>query len=728
MTRTRLVCLALVVMAAWPRATATAPSAAAPLPVSSLWLVPATPAGASDFATAVKAIADGAPYVAVPLLQKHVGDPVLGGHALLYLGRAELAAKSVADAQATAETLLQRNPDGILRENALLLAADIAMAADQPGRAVRHLQDLLALKPQAAEHVWLALGQAAEKAHDRALATEAFRHVYFSFPLAPESDDAAKALTALTGTPVAPTADTFTLSLNRAQQLYGAHKYADAKSAFTALRALAIGADGAMVDLRVAEIDVNLKKFQAGFAALEPFLDNAKYSAEARYWRLVALRGLKKDDDFIAGVHAFVADAPASAWADDALNDLASDFIVQNDDAKAAEVFAEYYERFPHGANAERAAWKAGWWAYKTGRYAETIRMFDDAATKMPHADTRPAWLYWSARAHARLDEQAAAIAGYRRTIEVYCHTYYGREAARELAALAATHVGGAPVAHVLAPLSPGAPPANAAFIAALLSAGLYDDAIAEVREIERKSSATPILDATLAYAYQGKSDLRAGYQLMKRAYPQYLTAGGDQLPIEIQKVIYPVAYWDVIYKDATAQKLDPYLMAALINTESTFQADAKSGANAWGLMQIVPGTGREYAAKLGIRPFSPSRLNDPAVNARIGMAYFADLVKQFGTVHAALASYNAGENRAARWIAERPGIARDEFIDDIPFPETQGYVKRIISLAEDYRRVYPGAAVVASAAAKTTGAAPKPPAATIGRGGGSGPTPGAGG
>jgi soluble lytic murein transglycosylase len=130
--------------------------------------------------------------------------------------------------------------------------------------------------------------------------------------------------------------------------------------------------------------------------------------------------------------------------------------------------------------------------------------------------------------------------------------------------------------------------------------------------------------------------------------------------------------------------------MAALIAQESTFEPGVRSGANAWGLMQIVPATGRRYAQALGIKPFSTERLTEPTVNIRIGMAYFSDLTKQFGALPPALASYNAGENRAARWIAERPGIERDEFIDDIPFPETQGYVKRILSTAEDYRRLYP--------------------------------------
>jgi soluble lytic murein transglycosylase len=72
-------------------------------------------------------------------------------------------------------------------------------------------------------------------------------------------------------------------------------------------------------------------------------------------------------------------------------------------------------------------------------------------------------------------------------------------------------------------------------------------------------------------------------------------------------------------------------------------------------------------------------------------MKLFKDLTDRFGGTHYALASYNAGDSRVVQWLAERPGLPQDEFIDDIPFPETQNYVKRILGIAEDYRRLYGG-------------------------------------
>ena len=101
--------------------------------------------------------------------------------------------------------------------------------------------------------------------------------------------------------------------------------------------------------------------------------------------------------------------------------------------------------------------------------------------------------------------------------------------------------------------------------------------------------------------------------------------------------------------------------------------------------------------------------LTNPETNVRLGTKYFATLVRQFGGVHFALASYNAGASRVERWKAERGDLPRDEFIDDIPFPETQNYVKRIIGTAEDYRRIYGGLS-----RASSDGSSPAPASGTV--------------
>lgn len=192
-----------------------------------------------------------------------------------------------------------------------------------------------------------------------------------------------------------------------------------------------------------------------------------------------------------------------------------------------------------------------------------------------------------------------------------------------------------------------------------------------------------------MAWVYHERGELRRAITVMRRAYPQFLTAGGDTLPAPILQIIFPLTYWDAIKKNAAIYELDPYVVAALIAQESTFDPRAHSVANAYGLMQILPSTGRRLATALGIRRFNTSMLLNGETNIRLGTLYFKRLVTQFGGAYYALASYNAGENRVVRWKAERPGMDEDEFIDDIPFPETQNYVKRILGTAEDYRRLY---------------------------------------
>src|SRR5687767_8308576 len=124
--------------------------------------------------------------------------------------------------------------------------------------------------------------------------------------------------------------------------------------------------------------------------------------------------------------------------------------------------------------------------------------------------------------------------------------------------------------------------------------------------------------------------------------------------------------------------------------------------------MQVMPATGRQLARRLGIRNFTTSRLTDPELNIKLGTVYFSQLVSQFGGTYYALARYNAGENRVARWKRERPGLEEDEFIDHIAFPERQNYVKRMLGTAEDYRMLYGSRA--AAPRRPPTAAASKPP------------------
>src|SRR4029077_4046986 len=158
----------------------------------------------------------------------------------------------------------------------------------------------------------------------------------------------------------------------------------------------------------------------------------------------------------------------------------------------------------------------------------------------------------------------------------------------------------------------------------------------------------SPVLQATVAWVNRQKSFsekgtaqfnlARGAINLMKRAYPQYLAAGGAQLPRDLLTIIYPLSYWDLIRKYSAQNDLDPYLVASLMSQESTFVADIRSSANAYGLTQLLPVTARQYARKLKMK-YSSRLLTDPDANIRIGAAFFADTIRRFGALHLALAS-----------------------------------------------------------------------------------------
>jgi TolA-binding protein len=166
---------------------------------------------------------------------------------------------------------------------------------------------------------------------------------------------------------------------------------------------------------------------------LKQHLESASSGPEARYYYLGAVRGLGDRVSFVSLARELVKDHPDSPWAAEALDDLASYYIVDDQDDKADEVFRELLDRFPRHRYSERAAWKVGWFAYRNRKFAETARVFESAAVAFPRADYRPAWIYWSGRARDRVGDTPGAVARYRLAVIDYGNSYYGRLASRLL-------------------------------------------------------------------------------------------------------------------------------------------------------------------------------------------------------------------------------------------------------------------------------------------------------
>jgi soluble lytic murein transglycosylase len=654
---------------------------------------------------------------ALPLVRKPLANTPLADYGTYYTGLTELRLSRLDDARSVFQALAARAPLGYLGDAARLRLAEIAELRGDLGAASATYSELSRSKGLAPEDLLLKIARTSQAAGDLDAAAAAWTRVYYEFPLSDEATLAQAQLDTLKlWRPLEGDGPRFKLELGRAERLFSAHRYAQARSALEPLQAIATGDTAELVALRLAECDFYLKRFAAAREALEPWTRKASRRAEAQFFYLSAMRELGQHAEFVRLSRELVEAWPQESWAEETLNNLATHYILVSDIPSADAVFLEVLQRFPSSRHAQRAGWKVGWAAYRQGRFDDGIRQFETSAARFPRSDYRPSWIYWAARAHDQLGNTSTANARYAIVVADYQNSYYGRLAQQVLTerrVAPQTVVPAAAATSATDDTSTSELPPTASIIRALIAHEMYDDAVNELQYAQRAWGDSPAIQATLGLIYSRNGDLRRGINAMKRAYPQYIASGGEELAVDMLKVLFPVAYWDLIKRHSKAHGLDPYLIAALMAQESTFDPAIRSHANAVGLMQVLPSTGSRYARRIGLRRFRPAMLTMPDINIRLGTAIFSDMVARFdGGTHLALASYNAGEGAVVRWAAEKPGIARDEFIDDIPYPETQNYVKKIVGTAEDYRRLYGElGATGLSKGAKSADAPPQEPA-----------------
>jgi soluble lytic murein transglycosylase len=147
------------------------------------------------------------------------------------------------------------------------------------------------------------------------------------------------------------------------------------------------------------------------------------------------------------------------------------------------------------------------------------------------------------------------------------------------------------------------------------------------------------------------------------------------------QRLRYPLRYEAIVRTHARNYDLPPALLAAVIYSESKFDASARSGAGAVGLMQLLPETARGIAERTGGHGFVDSDLLDPEINVRYGAWYLRHLLDRYDDdLPTALAAYHAGQGNVDEW--RRNGVG-------IQFPETRTYVKRVLDAEKVYASAY---------------------------------------
>jgi soluble lytic murein transglycosylase len=155
-------------------------------------------------------------------------------------------------------------------------------------------------------------------------------------------------------------------------------------------------------------------------------------------------------------------------------------------------------------------------------------------------------------------------------------------------------------------------------------------------------------------------------------------------------RTVYPLEHAGAIRDAARRYDLEPPLVAAVVYAESRFDEHARSSQGAVGLMQVLPETAEQIADESGGVTFTAADLEDPRVNVRYGCYYLRHALDAFdGDVRAAVASYNAGMGVVSEWRAEAVAEGHELRPRDIPYPETQAYVKKVLEARRVYRETY---------------------------------------
>ena len=171
-----------------------------------------------------------------------------------------------------------------------------------------------------------------------------------------------------------------------------------------------------------------------------------------------------------------------------------------------------------------------------------------------------------------------------------------------------------------------------------------------------------------------------------------FLLFGPINIQNKILKIIYPIKYENFVENYSTKYEVDKNLIYAIIKAESNFNQQAVSNKEAKGLMQLMPQTAEDIAKKLDIEVTKEEiskKLLEPEFNINLGTKYISNLLAKYSNIELALTAYNAGSGNVDTWVENRTLMADGSNIENIPYKETNNYVRKILRDYEIYKKLY---------------------------------------
>ncbi len=623
----------------------------------------------------------------------------VGDHALWLRGRSLQSAGRHGEAIAVFDELVRKYPNFVHKAWARRAWAESALSS---GRAVDVPGFLVELSEAHDADALLMTAKAYESQGSRPEAVRYYRRTYFFAAGSAAAKEAEAKLTSMAEALVPQNGEE---QLARADNLFGVDKYSDAAAAYSELASRFPAETTPRVQARritslsqsgkMAEAQVILNSLPANNQA-DAFRQIALGYAKARNWTMA--RNIADE---------FRQKHPASPLVPKTMMEVGLA-------ARAAKYRADdfYYfnglvAAYPNAIEAAGAQFEMAWGHHENKNFALSSQMLTEHLERYVDKDTtnRGKAGYWAARDSERAGKAAEACALYEAVIYRYAANWYGYIASDRLANMKkqgrcasttprnsqiAKAVANLKVVTVAAETSTEKELERAEKSEELSTVGLFDWAIDELQEAKKTAANSPKINLALAKHYRLKGDNVNALLALAKSYPDYAQMFPEEMGREEWDIFYPLVNWNEIKHWGRERRLDPYLIAGLIRQESVFNPVARSHANAHGLMQLLVPTAqsmaRKYVSKTSM--VTASALYQPPLNIELGTAYMRDQLDKFGRVEFMAVAYNAGPGRVPQWQRTLPA-EMDEFVEEIPFRETKGYVQGVIRNSAQYRRLY---------------------------------------
>lgn len=618
-------------------------------------------------------------------------------------GRALRSAGKHSESMREFEKVWSESPTSLRAVDAKILWAESAIASGLANKVAGELADLISDRnPRAL----FAAATAAEAAGDQSTAISFYRQTYF-FGAGTDEAKQAEAKLATASQPLTPRSpDEITA---RAEGLYASRNWAEAEKSFKELATRFPSALSGQLQIKQIDTYSNLKRMTEAQAVFNSIPSGAPEKEKAYYDLVVDYAKARQWPDarrLAEEMRQRLAAAPLTpkAWVDaglaarDAKNKTEEQYFL------GAALIS-----FPNAVEVASAQFELAWMAHEARDFSRSSQLLIEHLARYADKDTsnRGRAGYWAARDSERAGNIADACMLYDAVIYRYSANWYGYIAIdrlntlkkqgkcagsgspppRELSAQAAAHLKTVTVA----PETSGPSEiARAEKSDDLSTIGLFDWALDELKEAKRTAQESPRINLALARHYRMKGDNVNALLALAKSYPDYSQMFPEEMGREEWDIFYPLISWSDIKYWADQRRLDAYQVAGLIRQESVFNPRARSGANAFGLMQLIVPTAntmaKKYVAK--ISQVTPTDLYNPPLNIELGTAYMRDQLDKFGRIEYMAVAYNAGPGRVPQWRATLPAEI-DEFVEEIPFRETKGYVQGVIRNSAQYRRLY---------------------------------------